>query len=147
MNNVINESKKQPKVNAVFNEINNFSSNYKTLEQENQSIKKEVKSLKTKNQNLENENSRLLNLISNILDTIKDFFRHLLKIGNEPIKEYTVNEIKDYYDNKAFNSDDIYDISKGTTKEDELFDYANLLSYLKTPKKSSKDKDDFDLER
>lgn len=117
MNNVINESKKQPKVNAVFNEINNFSSNYKTLEQENQSIKKEVKSLKTKNQNLENENSRLLNLISNILDTIKDFFRHLLKIGNEP------------------------------TKEDELFDYANLLSYLKTPKKSSKDKDDFDLER
>ena len=41
-----------------------------------------------------------------------------------------------YYDKNEFNSNDIYDISKGTTKEDELFDYADILDYYKTRKKS-----------
>lgn len=55
-------------------------------------------------------------------------------------------EIKEYYDNQDF---DTYDISKDTTKEDELFDYAGVLSYLKSSKKSykDKDKDNFDLSR
>lgn len=49
--------------------------------------------------------------------------------------------VKDYYDNNDFNSDDIYDISKGTTKEDELFDYAEIPDYMKTTEKI---KDDYD---
>lgn len=64
------------------------------------------------------------------------------------MKEATTIEIKEYYDNQDF---DTYDISKDTTKEDELFDYAGVLSYLKSSKKSykdkGKDKDDFDLSR
>lgn len=42
---------------------------------------------------------------------------------------------------------DVVKISKGTTKEDELFDYAGVPSYLKTNKKShnEKDKDDFEI--
>ena len=42
---------------------------------------------------------------------------------------------------------DVKDISKGTTKEDELFDYANIPNYLKTSKKShnDRDKDDFEI--
>ena len=39
----------------------------------------------------------------------------------------------------------IYDISKGTTKEDELFDYAGVPSYLKTSKHVEKDKDDYEM--
>ena len=48
---------------------------------------------------------------------------------------------------KDFDSNNVYDISKGTTKEDELFDYAEVPSYLKTSKKSydDKDKDDFEM--
>ena len=49
---------------------------------------------------------------------------------------------------KEFNSNDIYDISKGTTKEDELFDYADIPSYYKTRKNSynyKKTKDDFEM--
>ena len=38
-------------------------------------------------------------------------------------------EIIEYYDNQDF---DTYDISKDTTKEDELFDYANIPSYMKS---------------
>lgn len=53
-------------------------------------------------------------------------------------KEYvkTVSEIKEYYDNEDFEQDDIYDITKDTTKEDELFEYTNIDNYY------SKSKDD-----
>ena len=54
------------------------------------------------------------------------FIRRLLQIGNEKTKEATTNEIKDYYDNNDFDKDDIYDIAIDTTKEDELFDYADI---------------------
>ena len=47
------------------------------------------------------------------------------------------------YDNKDFNSNDVYDISKGTTKEDELFDYAGVPSYFKSYK--NYDKDDYEI--
>lgn len=42
---------------------------------------------------------------------------------------------------------DVKDISKGTTRENELFDYADVPSYFKTSKKSYNDrnKDDYDL--
>ena len=80
------------------------------------------------------------------MEAIKHFFRELLQIGNEPTKEATTTEIKDYFDNNDFESKDVYDISKGTTKEDELFDYAGVPSYLKTNKKSNRDKDKEDYE-
>lgn len=39
----------QPKLEGVFNEVNTFAHNYKTLEKENQIYQKEVNSLKEKN--------------------------------------------------------------------------------------------------
>ena len=151
MHKVINESKKvmelQPKINEVFNEINNYADSYNSLEKDNQKYQREIKSLKTKNSNLLQENNKLRAYIDTILEVIKKFFRKLLQIGNEPTKEATTTEIKEYYDNNDFNSNDVYDISKGTTKEDELFDYADIPSYLKTNNKSYKDmdKDDFEI--
>ena len=80
---------------------------------------------------------------------IKHFFKELLQIGNELMKEATTIEIKEYYDNQDFDTNDVYVISKDTTKENELFDYAGVPSYLKSSKKSYRDKakDDFDLRR
>ena len=57
---------------------------------------------------------------------INNFFRHLLQIGNKKTEEAATNEIKDYYDNNDFDKDNIYDIAIDTTKEDELFDYADI---------------------
>ena len=65
---------------------------------------------------------------------LKSFFRKLL-IGNELTKENDTSEIKYYYNIKEFNSKDVYDIEKGTDKEDKLFDYADIPSYYKTRKK------------
>ena len=151
MGKIVKESKKvielQPKINEVFQEINSYANGYKTLEKENQSIQKEIKSLKTRNHNLLEENKNLKSYIKAILEAIKHFFRELLQIGNEPTKEATISEIKDYFDNQDFDSKDIYDISKGTDKEEELFDYVEVPSYLKTNKKSydNKEKDDFEI--
>ena len=61
-------------------------------------------------------------------------------------KEATTTEIKDYFDNQDFDMNDVVKISKGTTKEDELFDYVGAPSYLKTSKKSNRDKDKEDYE-
>ena len=82
--------------------------------------------MRNKNKKLEEEKESLISYINTILKAIKDFFRHLLQIGNEKVKEATTKEIKDYYDNEDFEKDDIYDIAIDTTKEDELFDYADI---------------------
>ena len=151
MKNVIKESKKvmefQPKMEQLFNEVETFTKSHQTLEKENNNLQREVKALTTRNQNLTKENNNLKDYLKAIIDAIKHFFRELLQIGNDKTKDRTTSEIKDYYDNKDFDSNDVYDISKGTTKEDELFDYAELPSYLKTSKKSyqEKDKDDFEI--
>ena len=151
MKNVIKESKKvmefQPKMEQLFNEVETFTKSHQTLEKENNNLQREVKALTTRNQNLTKENNNLKDYLKAIIDAIKHFFRELLQIGNDKTKDRTTSEIKDYYDNKDFDSNDVYDISKGTTKEDELFDYAELPSYLKTSKKSyhEKDKDDFEM--
>lgn len=39
----------------------------------------------------------------------------------------------------------IVKISRGTTKEDELFDYIKASSYLKANKKSYSNKDNFEI--
>ena len=151
MQNVIKETKKaiefQPKLETLFNEVDTYTKSHQTLEKENQNMQREIKSLKTRNHNLTEENNNLKFYIKAILEAIKHFFRELLQIGNEPTKESTTSEIKDYYDNQDFDMYDVKDISKGTTKEDELFDYADVPSYFKTSKKyhNEKDKDDFDL--
>ena len=145
MNKVIKESKKaiefQPKLQQLFNEVNNYTKSHQTLEKENEVLNARVNKL-TK------DNSKLKTRLEAILKAIKEFFRKLLQIGNELVKETATSEIKDYYDSKEFKSNDVYDISKGTTKEDELFDYVNIPSYYKTRKKSNnyeKDKDDFEM--
>ena len=148
MNNVINETKKimeiQPKLEEVFKEVNNYTNSYKFLEKENKKYEKEITALKIKNHNLTEENNILKSYIKSILEAIKQFCRKMLQLGNEATKEVTTSEIKAYYDNKNFNDKDIIDVSRGTTKEDELFEYADIPSYMKTSVTRNKN---YDLER
>ena len=133
MNKVIEQTKKvmelQPKIQSVYNEVDEYAKSYKYLEKENENIQKEVKYLKSRNQKLEEENNDLIYFIKAILKAIKRFFRELLQIGNEQTKEATATEIKEYFDNDDFNKNDIYSIARDTTKEDELFDYADIDEY------------------
>ncbi len=149
MNKVINESKKirelQPKIEQVFNEVNNYANSYKSLEKENQNIKREVKSLKNKNEKLENENKNLQSWIKFIFDRIKVFFRNILLKGNEKSKDLAIQEVKDYYKYGDFEQQDIIDIAHGTTKEDELYDYAYIPDYHKAYNEDKDIDDDFGM--
>ena len=46
----------------------------------------------------------------------------------------------------TINASDIRDISRGTTKEDELFEYAGVPSYYKINKKNYDDREGDDYE-
>ena len=150
MNKVIKESKKvmelQPKLEQVFDEVDYYSKDYKRLKYDNNYMEKEINSLTERNQELEKENNKLKSYISAILQAIKTFFRKILLHGNEESKDIATGEIKDYYDNKDFDLQDVYKISRGTSKEDELFDYADIPSRYKTYEKSShRDRDDYEM--
>ena len=155
MNNVIKESKKvmemQPKLQTIFNEVDSYANSYKSLEKENKKYEKEISSLKSKNNSLERENKSLLFRLNYIFEALKKFLRKLLQRGNEDTKEEAVEIVKDCYDNNEFEMIDVAGISRGTTKQDELFDYVDAPNYLKERVRDyddyeyEKDKDDFEL--
>ena len=151
MNNVINESKKvmelQPKLQTIFNEVDNYANSYKSLEKENQKYKKEISKLEYENQNLEQENRSLIYRLNELFQLLKKFLRKLLQRGNDYTKDETAEVVKDCYDNEEFELSEVVGISKGTTKQDELFDYVGAPDYLKTRVKDPDeyDHDDFDM--
>ena len=148
MNKVIDESKKikeiEPKIKTIFEEINTFSTNYKTLKKENQKYKKEVDNLEKENNKLERENNSLIYRLSQLYEFLKKFLRKILLRGNEYTKEETSYIVKECYDNEDFEMMDVVHISRGTTKQEELFDYVNAPDYYKEDM-NHYDKDDYDL--
>ena len=135
MNKVIDESKKikeiEPKIKTIFEEINSFSTNYKTMEKENQKYKREITKLEKDNNKLEKENNSLIYQISQLFELLKKFLRKLLLRGNEYTKEETSSIVKECYNNEDFEMIDVVHISRGTTKQEELFDYVNAPDYYK----------------
>lgn len=151
MNNVISESKKvmelQPKLQTIFNEVDSYANSYKTLEKENQKYKKEISKLEYENQNLEKENRNLIYRLNELFTILKRFLRKLLQRGNDYTKDETAEVVKDCYNEEELDVGDIVNISKGTTKQNELFDYVEAPDYLKERVRDydEYDKDDFDM--
>ena len=155
MNNVISESKKvmelQPKLQTIFNEVDSYANSYKSLEKENQKYKKEVSKLETENKELKDENRSLIYRLNELFQILKKFLRKLLQRGNDYTKDETALVVKDCYDSSEFDMGDVIKISKGTTKQDELFEYVEAPDYYKERVRDydedEYDKDDFDLSR
>ena len=80
---------------------------------------------------------------------LKKFLRKLLQRGNDYTKDETSKFIKNCYDEQEFDMNDVVGISRGTTKQAELFDYVEAPDYLKSRVKDydeyEKDKDDFEM--
>ncbi|MBQ8192815.1 MAG: plasmid recombination protein [Bacilli bacterium] len=156
MNKVIDDATNvmnlQPKLEKVYKEVYSYTKSYQSIKRENNIYINEIKNLELNNDKLYEKNTELTNRINGILKAIKKFFRKLLQLGSEIIKQATVGEIKQYYDEKYLNKKDVVNISVDTTKEDELFDYVDYPRYFGIPKyneldddyEKSKD-DDFDL--
>ena len=139
----INVMNLQPKLEKVYKEVDSYTKSYQSLKRENTLFENEIKVLEFNNNKLNKKNKELTNKINSILKVIKKFFRKLLQFGSELIKEATVDEIKQYFDNKVFKKKDVVDISVDTTKEDELFDYVGQEKYYEISYYNESD-DDYD---
>lgn len=91
----------------------------------------------------------MLYRLNNLFQLLKKFLRKLLQRGNDYTKDETCDVIKECYDDSEFDMEDVVGISRGTTKQDELFDYVDAPSYLKSRVKDfdEYEKDDFDMSR
>ena len=149
MNNIIEETnslmKIQEKVEQVFYEIDSRVKTYNTLKKENTKLKNEVKNLEDKNDKLQSENNKLITFITNLLERLKKVFRKILLIGDKESKNMVSNQVKELYDNDRYETKDVYFISHGTDKEDELFEYADIPDYYKTKPKKNEKHDDFEM--
>ena len=141
--------KVQEKVEHVFKEVDSHVKSYNSLKKENDLLNKEVKKLDEKNKSLQKENNLMKNFIYDLLEKLKKIFRKILFRGDYETKDMVCEQIKDIYDEKQYDNQDVYQISRGTEKQDELFEYANIPDYWKeTIKKDDKTKDrddDFDI--
>ena len=150
MNKVIDDATNvmnlQPKLEKVYKEVDSYTKSYQSLKRENTLYENEIKVLELNNDKLYEKNNELTNRINGILKAIKRFLRKLLQLGSEIIKEATVGEIKQYFDEKNFKKKDVVNISVDTTKEDELFDYVGYEKYYGVPKYNELD-DDFDKDK
>ena len=139
MNKVVKESKKvmelQPKIKQVFNDVSDYSISYNSLERENDNMKREIKSLITRNQKLKNEIEQLKRKIELIFIKLKEHLRELLQYGNEKVKEIASKQILNYFINDDITKRDVFNISRGTTKEVEICEAAEIPGYYKAPNK------------
>ena len=153
MNKVIDESKKvreiQPKLQTIFNEVENYANSYKSLEKENKKYAKEVNILEKENKKLRQENNSLIYRLNYLFELLKKFLRKLLQRGNDYTKDETSKIVKDCYDENEFDMNDVVRISRSTTKQDELFEYVEAPDYLKSRIKDydkyEKDKSDYEM--
>ena len=113
------------------------------MQRENIQIKKEVNMLELENGEIKQENNRLENLIYNLLQRLKDLFKKILHIGTDKEKDNVSEEIKYHYDNNYYSDLDLGYISKGTTKEREIFEH---IGYIRKGYHKEKD-DDFEISR
>ena len=121
--------KEIPKNQALFNELNDYTHNYRQLEKEKHNVEVEVRKLEIKNEELEKENKRLYDFIINIFQTLKKFFHRLLKIGTEKDKDEVITEIKEYHKQEIYDNEDLHDIADNTSKENEINDYLYSNNY------------------
>ena len=153
MNKVIDESKKireiQPKLQTIFNEVENYANSYKSLEKQNKKYAKEVNKLEKENKDLRQENNSLIYRLNYLFELLKKFLRKLLQRGNDYTKNEATEIVKECYDENQFDMNDVIGISRGTTKQDELFNYIEAPDYLKSRIKDydehEKGKNDFEI--
>ena len=132
-----------PKTQSMVKTLEEYTKIFRSTQRENIQLKKEVNRLELENEEIKQENNRLENLIYNLLQRLKDLFKKILHIGTDKEKDSVSDEIKYHYDNNYYNDLDLCYISKGTTKERDIFEY---IGYIRKGYHREKD-DDFDISK
>ena len=130
-----------PKNQALFEELQDYTNQYREMEREKHNVEVEVRKLEHKNEELQKENRKLHNFLNVMLQTLKKFFNKILHIGTEKDKDDVVKEITSYHSLDYYNDTDLHDIADGTSREEEINDYIYEQNYG-----YDKDYDDYDID-
>ena len=130
-----------PKNQALFEELQDYTNQYREMEREKHNVEVEVRKLEHKNEELQKENRKLHNFLNVMLQTLKKFFNKILHIGTEKDKDDVVNEITAYHQLNYYKDSDLHDIADGTSREEEINDYIYEQNYG-----YDKDYDDYDID-
>ena len=145
LNDFMNTSKMvirdMPKNQALFEELQEYTNQYREMEQDKRHLQVEIRRLENKNEELQKENRKLHNFLNVMLQSIKKFFKQLLHIGTEQDKDDVVKEITAYHSLDYYNDRDLHDIADGTPREEEISDYIYEQNY-----EIDKDYDDRDFD-
>lgn len=114
-----------PKNKELFHQLEDYTSRYKEIETENHHVKQEVQILKQKNDELQKENNQLHIMLIRMAHQMKEFFRKIFKRGNEREKEDTFMKVITYYKQDIYTSQDLRDISVGTSSEKPMKKFLN----------------------
>lgn len=118
-----------PKNHALFEELQEYTNQYREMEQDKRHLQVEIRKLEDKNEELQKENRKLHNFLNVMLQAIKKFFNKLLHIGTEKDKDNVIEEITAYHQLNYYKDSDLHDIADGTSREDEINDYIYEQNY------------------
>lgn len=130
-----------PKNHALFEELQEYTNQYREIEQDKRHLQVEIRKLEDKNEELQKENRKLHNFLNVMLQAIKKFFNKLLHIGTEKDKDNVIEEITAYHQLNYYKDSDLHDIADGTSREEEINDYIYEQNYG-----TDKDYEDYDID-
>ena len=130
-----------PKNQALFEELQEYTNQYREMEQDKRHLQVEIRKLEDKNKELQKENRKLHNFLNVMLQAIKKFFNKLLHIGTEKDKDNVIEEITAYHQLNYYKDSDLHDIADGTSREEEINDYIYEQNYG-----TDKDYEDYDID-
>lgn len=130
-----------PKNHALFEELQEYTNQYREMEQDKRHLQVEIRKLEDKNEELQKENRKLHNFLNVMLQAIKKFFNKLLHIGTEKDKDNVIEEITAYHQLNYYKDSDLHDIADSTSREEEINDYIYEQNYG-----TDKDYEDYDID-
>lgn len=130
-----------PKNHALFEELQEYTNQYREMEQDKRHLQVEIRKLEDKNEELQKENRKLHNFLNVMLQANKKFFNKLLHIGTEKDKDNVIEEITAYHQLNYYKDSDLHDIADGTSREEEINDYIYEQNYG-----TDKDYEDYDID-
>lgn len=130
-----------PKNHALFEELQEYTNQYREMKQDKRHLQVEIRKLEDKNEELQKENRKLHNFLNVMLQAIKKFFNKLLHIGTEKDKDNVIEEITAYHQLNYYKDSDLHDIADGTSREEEINDYIYEQNYG-----TDKDYEDYDID-
>ena len=125
-----------PKNKALFNELKDCTSSFRTLKQDNRNLKYDVENFKyeinkltTELDNINSKYNNLYNIAIELLSTIKELFKIILGLDtNQKYNDKIKSKLDNYYNKKIISKNDLYNITKGTNLE-KNYKFARNIDY------------------